>query len=77
MDAFVNIFWLFPKDSLFQLGAGLVSDSLQILQTSSLQVIVNILYTSSLQVILVRDGHGGGWSRKINARYLHTLMVYL
>ena len=21
--------------------------------------------------------HGGGWSRKINARYLHTLMVYL
>jgi hypothetical protein len=25
----------------------------------------------------VRDGHGGGWSRKINARYLHTLMVYL
>ncbi len=27
--------------------------------------------------ITVRDGHGGGWSRKINARYLHTLMVYL
>ncbi len=26
---------------------------------------------------IVRDGHGGGWSRKINARYLHTLMVYL
>ncbi len=25
----------------------------------------------------VRDTHGGGWSRKINARYLHTLMVYL
>jgi hypothetical protein len=27
--------------------------------------------------VIVRDGHGGGWSRKINARYLHTLMVYL
>jgi hypothetical protein len=27
--------------------------------------------------ILVRDTHGGGWSRNINARYLHTLMVYL
>ncbi len=25
----------------------------------------------------VRDTHGGGWSRNINARYLHTLMVYL
>ncbi len=25
----------------------------------------------------VSDTHGGGWSRKINARYLHTLMVYL
>jgi hypothetical protein len=28
-------------------------------------------------IIIVRDTHGGGWSRKINARYLHTLMVYL
>jgi hypothetical protein len=28
-------------------------------------------------IVFVRDGHGGGWSRKINARYLHTLMVYL
>ncbi len=27
--------------------------------------------------ICVRDTHGGGWSRNINARYLHTLMVYL
>ncbi len=26
---------------------------------------------------IVRDTHGGGWSRNINARYLHTLMVYL
>ncbi len=25
----------------------------------------------------VRDGHGGGWSRKINAWHLYTLMVYL
>ncbi len=25
----------------------------------------------------VRYGHGGGWSRKINAWHLHTLMVYL
>jgi hypothetical protein len=32
---------------------------------------------SSYGVVPVRDGHGGGWSRKINARYLHTLMVYL
>ncbi len=29
------------------------------------------------QYLVVRDGHGGGWSRKINVRYLHTLMVYL
>ncbi len=28
-------------------------------------------------VLIVRDTHGGGWSRNINARYLHTLMVYL
>jgi hypothetical protein len=27
--------------------------------------------------IIVRDGHGGGWSRKINAWHLYTLMVYL
>ncbi len=27
--------------------------------------------------VLVRDGHGGGWSRKINAWHLYTLMVYL
>jgi hypothetical protein len=27
--------------------------------------------------ITVRDGHGGGWSRKINAWHLYTLMVYL
>jgi hypothetical protein len=27
--------------------------------------------------IHVRDGHGGGWSRKINAWHLYTLMVYL
>ncbi len=26
---------------------------------------------------IVRDGHGGGWSRKINAWHLYTLMVYL
>ncbi len=29
------------------------------------------------KVLSVRDTHGGGWSRNINARYLHTLMVYL
>ncbi len=28
-------------------------------------------------IVHVRDTHGGGWSRNINARYLHTLMVYL
>ncbi len=27
--------------------------------------------------VSVRDGHGGGWSRKINAWHLYTLMVYL
>ncbi len=31
----------------------------------------------SLQTVGVRDGHGGGWSRKINAWHLNTLMVYL
>ncbi len=29
------------------------------------------------EYVLVRDGHGGGWSRKINAWHLYTLMVYL
>jgi hypothetical protein len=28
-------------------------------------------------ILSVRDGHGGGWSRKINAWHLYTLMVYL
>ncbi len=28
-------------------------------------------------VDIVRYRHGGGWSRKINAWYLYTLMVYL
>jgi hypothetical protein len=32
----------------------------------------NIFYNET-----VPYSHGGGWSRKINARYLHTLMVYL
>ncbi len=31
----------------------------------------------NLSIPLVRDGHGGGWSRKINAWHLYTLMVYL
>jgi hypothetical protein len=31
----------------------------------------------NLQIVAVRDGHGGGWSRKINAWHLYTLMVYL
>jgi hypothetical protein len=26
---------------------------------------------------IVRDGHGGGGSRKINAWHIYTLMVYL
>jgi hypothetical protein len=26
---------------------------------------------------IVCDRHGGGWSRKINAWHLYTLMVYL
>jgi hypothetical protein len=30
-----------------------------------------------VKVMSVRDTHSGGWSRNINARYLHTLMVYL
>jgi outer membrane phospholipase A len=29
------------------------------------------------RLIIVRDSHGGGWSRKINAWHLYTLMVYL
>jgi hypothetical protein len=36
--------------------------------------LIGIIY---LEIISVRDGHGGGWSRKINAWYLYTLMVYL
>jgi hypothetical protein len=31
----------------------------------------------STREVSVRDGHGGGWSRKINAWHLYTLMVYL
>jgi hypothetical protein len=31
----------------------------------------------SLAVIIVPYRHGGGWSKKINAWYLNTLMVYL
>ncbi len=34
-------------------------------------------HVGSLKILIVRYTHGGGWSRKINARYLHTLMVYL
>jgi hypothetical protein len=33
--------------------------------------------TNGTTYVSVRDTHGGGWSRNINARYLHTLMVYL
>ncbi len=33
--------------------------------------------TETGELITVRDGHGGGWSRKINAWHLYTLMVYL
>jgi hypothetical protein len=53
-----------------------------------LEIVTNVpLGNSKIQYILtfslticnmaVRYTHGGGWSRKINARYLHTLMVYL
>ncbi len=35
------------------------------------------LFNASNVAYIVRDTHGGGWSRNINARYLHTLMVYL
>ncbi len=34
-------------------------------------------YKFVLNILSVRDGHGGGWSRKINAWHLYTLMVYL
>ncbi len=46
----------------------------------SVVVFVNYLseiFEVFLIVSIVRDTHGGGWSRKINARYLHTLMIYL
>jgi hypothetical protein len=33
--------------------------------------------TELCTTITVRDSHGGGWSRKINAWHLYTLMVYL
>jgi hypothetical protein len=33
--------------------------------------------SSQVRVISVCDRHGGGWSRKINAWHLYTLMVYL
>ncbi len=33
--------------------------------------------SSNIPIVSVRDGHGGGWSRKINAWHLYTLMVYL
>ncbi len=37
-----------------------------------------VLYCRSYSTYsIVRDGHGGGWSRKINAWHLYTLMVYL
>jgi hypothetical protein len=39
--------------------------------------LLKILKSGQPWTVIVRDGHGGGWSRKINARYLHTLMVYL
>jgi hypothetical protein len=32
---------------------------------------------ASAKAEIVRDGHGGGWSRKINAWHLYTLMAYL
>jgi hypothetical protein len=35
------------------------------------------LYHANEEEVIVRDGHGGGWSRKINAWHLYTLMVYL
>ncbi len=31
----------------------------------------------TFNILNVRYGHGGGWSRKINAWHLYTLMVYL
>jgi hypothetical protein len=37
---------------------------------------LTLLPTGRLNVI-VRYRHGGGWSRKINAWHLYTLMVYL
>ncbi len=39
--------------------------------------IVESVVVTEFDAIPVRDTHGGGWSRNINARYLHTLMVYL
>jgi hypothetical protein len=43
------------------------------------QLILNMgaVKSSICLSLSVPDTHGGGWSRNINARYLHTLMVYL
>jgi hypothetical protein len=40
-------------------------------------LIVTIMLCCAILLVTVRDGHGGGWSRKINAWHLYTLMVYL
>ncbi len=43
----------------------------------NLQKINTCYYTNNSNTRIVRDGHGGGGSRKINAWHMYTLMVYL
>ncbi len=38
---------------------------------------IRISFISNVHGIIVRDGHGGGGSRKINAWHIYTLMVYV
>jgi hypothetical protein len=47
----------------------------QIYMYSTVCNTLRIIFIS--KVLIVRYSHGGGWSRKINAWHLHTLMVYL
>ncbi len=38
---------------------------------------VSLLNLKICKAVTVRDSHGGGGSRKINAWHIYTLMVYL
>ncbi len=50
---------------------------LEVLMMHSFFIISIPLLWKVTDSISVRDGHGGGGSRKINAWHMYTLMVYL